>query len=159
MNYLEISKCNLLNGDGIRVVLWVSGCSHHCKGCQNAYSWDCRAGIPFDDAAREELFEALEPDYISGVTFSGGDPLFEKNRETVAALIREIKQRFPEKTIWLYTGYTYEEILAFDAIRPVLDDIDVIVDGEFVEALRDDAYPWAGSTNQRVLTREMRKAL
>ena len=151
MNYFQITKCDMLNGDGIRVVLWVAGCEHHCKGCQNAYTWDCHAGLPFDEQAKQELFEALAEDYISGLTFSGGDPLFPANRETVACLIREIKQRFPEKTIWLYTGYVYEELKKFVEIQPVLNDIDVIVDGEFVEELKDIDYKWAGSTNQRVL--------
>ena len=142
----------MLNGDGIRVVLWVAGCDHHCKGCQNAYTWDCNAGLKFDEQAKQELFDALNQDYISGITFSGGDPLFPGNRKTVADLIREIKQRFPDKTIWLYTGYVYEEIKTFDEIKLVLNDIDVIVDGEFVEDLKDIDYKWAGSTNQRVLT-------
>lgn len=159
MNYFQITKCDMLNGDGIRVVLWVAGCSHHCKGCQNAYTWDANAGLPFTDDTKKELFEAIAQDYISGVTFSGGDPLFVSNRAVVAGLIREIKQQFPNRTIWLYTGFTYEELKSFPEIQPVLDDIDVIVDGKFVESLKDVDYKWAGSTNQRVLTREMRASL
>ena len=156
MNYFQITKCDMLNGDGIRVVLWVAGCAHHCKGCQNAYTWDPCAGIPFTEDTKKELFDALAQDYISGITFSGGDPLFPGNRATIADLIREIKQRFPQKTLWLYTGYRYEELKSFPEVQPVLNDIDVIVDGKFVEDLKDDDYKWAGSTNQRVLTREMR---
>ena len=159
MNYFQITKCDMLNGDGIRVVLWVAGCSHHCKGCQNAYTWDCTAGLPFTDEVKQELFNALAEDYINGITFSGGDPLFTGNRAAIAQLIKEIKQKFPTKTIWLYSGYLYEDIRTFDEIKPVLNDIDVIVDGPFVESLKDDHYKWAGSTNQRVLTREMRCAL
>ena len=159
MNYFQITKCDMLNGDGIRVVLWVAGCSHHCKGCQNAYTWDCNAGLPFTDDVKQELFNALAEDYISGITFSGGDPLFASNRAVVAQLIKEVKQKFPAKTIWLYSGYRYEDIKTFDEIKPVLNDIDVIVDGPFVETLKDDHYKWAGSTNQRVLTREMRLEL
>ena len=151
MNYFQITKCDLKNGDGIRVVLWVAGCSHHCKGCHNPYTWDCNAGLPFTDETKAELFEALDKDYIAGITFSGGDPLFCSNRNSVAELIKEIKTKFPQKTIWLYTGYTYEELKDFEEIKPVLSNIDVIVDGEFVEALKDVNYPWAGSTNQRVL--------
>ena len=146
----------MLNGDGIRVVLWVAGCSHHCKGCQNAYTWDPCAGLTFTEETKKELFDALAQDYISGITFSGGDPLFAGNRETIANLIRDIKQLFPQKTIWLYTGYRYEDLKSFAEIQPVLNDIDVIVDGKFIEELKDESYKWAGSTNQRILTRELR---
>lgn len=151
MNYFQITKCDLKNGDGIRVVLWLAGCSHKCKGCHNSYTWDCHAGLPFTDETKAELFEAINKDYITGVTFSGGDPLFCSNRKPVSELIKEIKDKFPTKTIWLYTGYTYEELKDFEEIKPVLSNIDVIVDGEFVEALKDVNYHWAGSMNQRVL--------
>ena len=156
MNYFQITKCDMLNGEGIRVVLWVAGCSHHCKGCQNAYTWDAKAGLPFTDETKQELFDALSKDYIHGITFSGGDPLYVDNRETIANLIKEIKQKFPDKTIWLYTGYQYEDLKKFKEIQPVLSDTDVIVDGPFIEELKDIDYPWAGSKNQRVLTKEMR---
>lgn len=151
MNYFQITKCDLLNGEGIRVVLWLAGCSHKCKGCQNAYTWDCNAGLPFTDEVKEELFEALSKPYISGLTLSGGDPLFVKNRESVAKLIEEIKERFPLKTIWLYTGYSFSDVKTFPEIRRVLHLIDVIVDGEFKEELKCFDYKWAGSTNQRIL--------
>lgn len=151
MNYFQITKCDLLNGEGIRVVLWVAGCSHKCRGCQNAYTWDCHGGLPFDDCAKKELFDALSENYIEGITLSGGDPLFESNRSAVATLVKEIKQRFPYKTVWLYTGYTFEELKQFDEIKPVLPLIDVIVDGEFKEDLKSFEYQWAGSTNQRIL--------
>lgn len=151
MNYFQITKCDLLNGEGIRVVLWVAGCSHKCKGCQNPYTWDCNAGIKFDENAKKELFDCLANDYISGITFSGGDPLFKSNRKEVADLIKEIKQRFPNKTIWLYTGYLFEEVKQFEEIKPVLNLIDVIVDGEFKDDLKCFDYKWAGSTNQRIL--------
>jgi anaerobic ribonucleoside-triphosphate reductase activating protein len=153
MNYFQITKCDMLNGDGIRVVLWLAGCSHHCKGCQNSYTWDCNAGLPFTEETKTELFEALNKDYITGITFSGGDPLFHSNRKQVAELIKEIKEQFPTKTIWLYTGYMYEELKEFEEMKPVLSNIDVIIDGEFVESLKDVNYHWAGSTNQRVLRR------
>lgn len=154
MNYFQITKCDLLNGDGIRVVLWVAGCSHKCKGCQNPYTWDCKGGVVFDDNAKKELFDALSQDYINGITFSGGDPLFENNRATIASLIKEIKQTLPEKTIWLYTGYLYEEIKKFEEIKDVLNMIDVIVDGEFKEELKCFDYKWAGSTNQRIIRKD-----
>ena len=115
----------MLNGDGLRTVLWVSGCAHHCRGCQNPQTWDACSGIPFDDAAKKELFADLSRDYMSGVTFSGGDPLCPGNRETVGQLIAEIHERFPEKTIWLYTGDLFE---SFRDTLSFLPMIDVIVD-------------------------------
>jgi anaerobic ribonucleoside-triphosphate reductase activating protein len=107
--------------------------------------------LSFTEETKTELFEALNKDYITGITFSGGDPLFHSNRKQVAELIKEIKNKFPTKSIWLYTGYTYEELKEFNEIKPILSNIDVIVDGEFVESLKDVNYHWAGSTNQRVL--------
>ena len=114
MRYHNITKDDMLNGDGLRVVLWVAGCGHHCKGCQNPITWDPNGGIPFDDAAKAEIFEQLDKDYISGITFSGGDPLYEANRADVTALAKEIKERYPKKDIWVYTGYEWESTI--DAI-------------------------------------------
>ena len=147
MNYHNITVDDMLNGDGLRAVLWVAGCDHHCPGCQNRQTWDACSGIPFDRAAKDELFSALSHDYISGVTFSGGDPLFPGNRETVGALIAEIRRTLPGKTIWLYTGSLFDEIRDL----PFIPMIDVIVDGPYVEALRDTQLHWKGSANQRVI--------
>ena len=113
MRYHNITKADMLNGSGIRVVLWVAGCEHHCKNCHNPITWDPDGGIHFDNAAYEELMAALELDYISGITFSGGDPLHSKNRLKIAKLCHDIKERFPNKTIWIYTGYKWEEINYF----------------------------------------------
>lgn len=137
----------MLNGDGIRVVLWVAGCNHHCKNCQNPITWDEKGGLPFDKAAEEELFEALSKPFIDGITFSGGDPLYPNNRSEVFRLIKKCRSEYPEKTIWLYTGYTWEEINNLEGI----EDIDVIAEGEFVEALKDNNLHWVGSSNQRVI--------
>ena len=137
----------MLNGDGLRAVLWVSGCSHRCPGCQNPVTWDADGGIPFDEAAKRELFAELAKDYISGVTFSGGDPLYPGNRAAVTGLAREIKEAFPHKTVWLYTGYAWEEI----ASLPAMDYVDVLVDGEFEEEKKDNLLYWRGSANQRVI--------
>ena len=137
----------MLNGDGLRTVLWVAGCSHGCKNCHNPITWDICGGIPFDEAAKKELFEALEPDYISGVTFSGGDPLHMQNREEIGQLICEVRERFPHKTIWVYSGYTWEEVKDL----PYLKLADVLVDGKFVEELKDVTLHWKGSANQRVI--------
>ena len=122
MQYHNIAKDDMLNGDGLRVVLWVAGCGHACPGCHNPITWDAEGGLLFDQAAKAELFTELGKDYISGITFSGGDPLFPGNREEISELCREIRQKFPDKTIWLYTGYRWEEIKWL----PFLDQIDVL---------------------------------
>ena len=147
MNYHNITKDDMLNGDGLRVVLWVAGCSHHCKGCQNPITWDPNDGLPFDENAKKEIFNELDKDYISGITFSGGDPLMPCNRQVVGNLIEEINKKYPNKTIWLYTGYTFDEIKDL----PFIKYIDVLVDGEYVESLRDVNLLWKGSSNQKVI--------
>ena len=147
MRYHNITKDDMLNGDGLRVVLWVAGCSHCCKGCQNPITWDPDGGLLFDDAAKKEIFDLLDKSYISGITFSGGDPLYCSNRLDVRTLVEEIKEKYPNKTIWLYTGYKWEEILHY----PMMKNIDVLVDGEYVEELRDTKLLWRGSSNQRVI--------
>lgn len=147
MRYHNITKDDMLNGEGLRVVLWVAGCGHACPGCHNPVTWDANGGLPFDEAAEDELFAELGKDYVSGVTLSGGDPLFPGNRADIAALCARIRQRFPDKTIWLYTGYTWEEIQDL----PLLKNVDVVVDGRFVQALADSQLHWRGSANQRVI--------
>ncbi|MCB7318441.1 anaerobic ribonucleoside-triphosphate reductase activating protein [Lacrimispora sp. 210928-DFI.3.58] len=147
MRYHNITKDDMLNGEGLRTVLWVAGCSHNCPECHNPITWDIRGGIPFDEAAKKELFDELEKDYISGVTFSGGDPLHPQNREEIGRLAGEIRRRFPEKTIWLYTGYDWEQVCEL----PMMRDIDVVVDGEFIVRLKDNKLHWKGSSNQRVI--------
>ena len=147
MRYHNITKDDMLNGEGLRAVLWVAGCSHHCPGCHNPVTWDVNGGIPFDEAAREELFGELAKDYISGLTLSGGDPLHAENRREIGELIREVRERFPSKTIWLYTGFLWEEIRDL----PFMGLVDVVVDGEFIEAQKDNRLPWKGSANQRVI--------
>jgi len=147
MRYHNITKEDMLNGDGLRVVLWVSGCEHACEGCQNPVTWDPDDGLEFDVAAEAELFEALEKDYISGITLSGGDPLYPGNRAEVARLIGSIKEHFPNKTVWLYTGYLWEDICGLEFMAMV----DVIVDGKFVLELLDNTLHWKGSSNQRVI--------
>ena len=137
----------MLNGEGLRTVLWVAGCSHNCPQCHNPVTWDINGGLAFDEAAKEELFEELKKDYISGVTFSGGDPLHEKNRGEIGKLAEDIREKFTDKTIWLYTGYEWEEICGI----PFLPNIDVIVDGEFKIEEKDNSLHWKGSANQRVI--------
>lgn len=147
MRYHNITKDDMLNGDGLRVVLWVSGCNHNCKECHNPVTWDIRGGLVFDKAAKEELFAELAKPYISGITLSGGDPLHPDNREDIGRLIDDIRGRFPKKTIWLYTGYDWEEVEHL----PYLKKVDVVVDGEFKKELKDTKLHWKGSSNQRVI--------
>ncbi|MCI5577883.1 MAG: anaerobic ribonucleoside-triphosphate reductase activating protein [Oscillospiraceae bacterium] len=147
MRYHNITTDDMLNGDGLRTVLWVAGCTHNCKGCQNPITWDIEGGLPFDDVAERELFDKIAPDYISGVTFSGGDPLHPQNRGKITELAKKCKELFPEKTVWLYTGFTFEEIKGLEIVQYC----DVIVDGEFILEQRDPKLHWKGSANQRVI--------
>ena len=147
MRYHNITKDDMLNGDGLRVVLWVAGCSHCCRECQNPQTWDPNGGIPFDQEAKDELFEQLGKTYISGVTFSGGDPLHKNNITEITRLAKEIREKFPDKTIWLYTGSLWESIQKEEIVRY----LDVCVDGEFIVEQKDTSLKWKGSANQRVI--------
>lgn len=153
MNYHDITKCDLKNGMGIRVVLWVSHCEHHCHNCHNPQTWSKDSGIPFDDAAKYEIFEELNKDYVSGLTLSGGDPLSKLNRDEIYNLLSEIKYKYPNKNIWVYTGYTWESVKNLDAIK----FIDVLVDGKFIDDLSIPSPCWCGSNNQRVI--DVKKSL
>ena len=147
MRYHNITKDDMLNGDGLRVVLWVSGCSHCCKECHNPITWDPAGGILFDESAKKEIIGQLDKPYISGITFSGGDPLHAANRLDVRNFIVEIKEKYPEKTIWLYTGDIWENIVHYS----IMPYIDVLVDGEFQIHKKDNKLLWKGSSNQRVI--------
>lgn len=161
MNYIKISKEDIANGLGLRVVLWVSGCEIHCKNCQNPQTWNKDNGMLFDKKAKEEIFIELSKDYISGLTLSGGHPLEDYNLETVYLLLKEVKEKFPQKNIWLYTGYTWEQIFPevvtddFDVNRIYRQEIvkmcDVLIDSPYVEEQRDITLKWRGSKNQRVI--------
>lgn len=142
----------MLNGDGLRVVLWVSGCSHHCKNCHNPLTWDENDGIPFTPEIEKELLDKLSKPYIKGITFSGGDPFHINNRDEVRRLSKMIKCTFPEKDIWVYTGYTIEELYN-ELTDPVsyLINVDVLVDGRYIEELSDNNLHWVGSSNQRII--------
>lgn len=150
MNYHDIKKDDQLNGEGLRVTLFVSGCNHYCKGCQNPQTWGKESGVEFSKSAKEELFKELGKEYIKGVTLSGGDPLFPESLYDIEKLCAEIKGTFPEKDVWMYTGYTYEELGEIE--RMIVDNyVDVLVDGEYKEAERDLQLKWRGSKNQRVI--------
>ena len=152
MNYHDITKEDMNNGDGIRVVLWVAGCDHHCKGCQNKQTWDYNSGIEFDDEAKKELIEALSKPYIKGLTLSGGDPLCAADNNFFFFLC-DLKRQFPDKDIWLYSGYTIEEILKDNNVLKsnILLLCDVLVDGRYIEKKRDITLKWRGSSNKRVI--------
>lgn len=186
-----------MNGTGLRVCLWCSGCDHHCRNCQNSITWNPNDGVQFDESAKKEIFDELSKDYIAGITFTGGDPLYSQNLKDVLDLITDLRSKYPisrkidtiyrenynskhniliknsdeirlsypEKTIWLYTGYTWEQIMypvVTDDFNPERDKLlkmrrdivkqcDVLVDGRYEEDKRDITYHWAGSTNQRVI--------
>ena len=151
MRYHNITKDDMLNGDGLRVVLWVAGCSHCCEGCQNPSTWDPNGGLPFDDDAKEEIFAELRKPYISGITFSGGDPMFQPEACNIIADYAKKKGL----NIWVYTGITYEQILTISKKNPVymefLSKIDVLVDGRFILEERDLSLLFRGSRNQRLI--------
>ncbi len=147
MRYHNITKCDLKNGMGIRVVLWVSFCEHYCKGCHNPQTWSKDSGIPFDLEAKEEIFNELKKDYVTGLTLSGGDPLAIGNREDILELLKEVAQLFPNKNIWVYSGYTWEEVRDLEIIKYT----DILVDGKFVQELSSPSPKWCGSTNQRII--------
>ena len=189
MNYHNITYPDMNNGDGLRVVLWLSGCSHHCYNCQNPQTWDANSGIPFDESAKKELFRELDKDYISGLTLTGGDPLFESNLDGVLDLVTEFNKRynfqkadsenpckmgvsevknsdeirlsFPNKSIWIYSGYRWEQLfndgvyLTRDCAgwkrREIVKQCDVIVDGRYIDSQRNVQAKWRGSDNQHVI--------
>lgn len=155
MRYHNITKADMLNGEGLRVVLWVSGCSHKCPGCQNAITWNPDDGVEFDDDTIKEIYHELDQDWCSGLTLSGGDPLFLGNRKTIRDLVMNVKQLYKDKTIWSYTGYTWEELIAQREVDKNLDDIlnciDVLLEGKFVMKLHDDRLHYVGSSNQRII--------
>lgn len=161
MNYIKISKCDIANGTGIRVVLWASGCSLHCKGCHNPETWDFHSGKPFDDNAKQKLFDALNKPWIKGITLSGGHPLEYENLPDIYNIVKEVKEKFPNKDVWLYTGYTLS-INDFDTSvdigwdngllrNYILAMCDVVVDGPYIEDQRDVSLPFRGSKNQRLI--------
>ena len=147
INFHNITHDDMLNGDGLRVVLWVAGCIHHCKDCQNPITWDENRGVPLDEWNEAEFWEWLAKPWTKGATFSGGDPLHPANELEVRNLIDEIKEKYPDKTVWLYTGDVWENI--YDS--PTIKKVDVLVDGEFHIEERDVKLMWKGSKNQRVI--------
>ena len=156
MNYGAIKKYDIANGEGIRVSLFVSGCTHRCRNCFNQEAWDFGYGLPFTKETEEEILQALAPDFISGLSLLGGEPFEPENEKELVKLVRRVKERYPGKDIWCYTGYTLERLLEKSRARCQVTDellarIDVLVDGKFVEELKDISLPFRGSSNQRVI--------
>lgn len=157
MNYGEIKKYDIANGEGVRVSLFVSGCSHHCKGCFNAETWDFCYGKPFTGDTEKEILEALSRTYIDGLSLLGGEPFERPNQRVLLPLLKKVKEMFPSKSIWCYTGYLYdEELLGESRARcectdEMLELIDVLVDGEFIEEQKDISLAFRGSANQRII--------
>jgi len=154
MNYADIKKVDVANGPGVRVSLFVSGCTHHCEGCFNPETWDFQYGQPFTQETVEEIINLLNKSYIRGLSLLGGEPFEPNNQKPVLDLVRQVRERLPEKDIWCYTGYRFEELAAGRVgshSRTLLEQLDVLVDGPFVLAEKQLGLRFRGSSNQRIL--------
>lgn len=153
MRIIEIYKADLLNGTGLRNVYFFSGCTHHCKGCFQSWTADpmCEQSREWTEEDYSQLIEDTKPEYIEGITLSGGDPLSPWNISEIIELCRNIKQDLPEKTIWIYTGFTWEQVKQDSILKEILPFIDVLCDGPFIESLKSPQKLWVGSSNQRVI--------
>ena len=151
MNYEKIDKCSVSNGVGVRTVLWVSGCDIRCRNCHNPQTWDFDSGIPFTEETMQELLYDLSKPYIKGLTLSGGHPLDRHNAPKVLEIVKRVKMVFPKKDIWIYTGYVWEDIIKDNTLKEILECTDVLVDGAYVDELRDISLPFRGSSNQRII--------
>lgn len=157
MNYAEIKRCDVANGPGVRVSLFVSGCTHHCKECFNKETWDFGFGKPFTQDTIDEILELLSPDYIKGITLLGGEPMERVNQQGLLPLLRQIREKLPDKTVWCFTGYDYEkDVLGrmaaeWKETKEFLSYLDVLVDGEFKIEQKDLGLIFKGSANQRTI--------
>ena len=149
MHYGKIIYYDTANARGLSTVLFVSGCDNHCEGCHNPQTWDFNSGIPFDENALQELYEALNKPYIKGLTLTGGNPL--DNAPEILYICRAVKEKFPTKDIWLYSGYTFEQIQELEIGVRILEYIDVLVDGPYIDEQRNITLHWVGSSNQRLI--------
>lgn len=160
MNYHNITSPDMLNGTGLRTVLWVSGCEHNCPGCHNPQTHAFDSGIKFNQDALDEIIFKSDHNYIEGLTLSGGDPLNPHNVPEVLNIVKEFKIKFPDKNVWACTGFTYEQLIKMSDsdtnYKEILSLIDVLVDGRFVEKLKDSTLHFRGSSNQRII--DMRKS-
>ena len=157
MYYADIKKIDVANGPGVRVSLFVSGCTHHCKGCFNQEAWDFHYGQPYTQETEDEILQALSPSYIAGLTLLGGEPFEPQNQAALLPLLRRVRRELPEKSIWAFSGYTLDtDILTgklgdWDITREILSYLDVLVDGEFVQEKKDISLRFRGSSNQRLI--------
>lgn len=153
MKYASIKKRDVANGPGVRVSLFVSGCNHHCKGCFNKEAWDFNYGKDFTNATIDEIIDLLKPDYVSGLSLLGGEPFEFINQQGLLPLLKRVKEIYPKKTIWAYSGFLYEELrkMPYEETKKILNLIDVLVDGKFVEDLKDPMLYFRGSSNQRII--------
>lgn len=159
MNYATIKWTDIANGEGVRISLFVSGCTRRCKDCFNAVAWDFSYGKPFDESVRESIYEGLKADYIAGLSLLGGEPLEPENQRALLPFVKEVKKRFPEKSIWCYTGNVFDPATGLlkeqDKNTEVMEELislfDVLVDGEFIEAQKNIRLKFRGSSNQRIL--------
>lgn len=163
MNYAALKQVDIANGPGARVSLFVSGCTHHCPGCFNSEAWDFSYGDAFDTQAQQEVLDALAPSYITGITILGGEPMEPANQRDLVGFLQQLKTVYPDKTIWMFTGDVLENLLDessprhTEATRPILDLVDVLVDGPFVQAKHDITLRFRGSSNQRII--DMKRSL
>ena len=157
MNYAEIKNCDIANGPGVRISLFVSGCTHHCPGCFNQVAWDFDYGQPFTQQTIDQVLEMLKPGYIKGLTLLGGEPFEPENQGAIVELLRQIKEKYPEKSIWAFSGYLFDrDILSgrlgnWEITKEYLSYLDVLVDGPFVEAKKNLSLRFRGSENQRII--------
>ncbi len=165
MKYAKIKKCDVANGPGVRVSLFVSGCNHHCKNCFNKEAWDFNYGNDFTQKEEDEIIEDLKPEYITGLSLLGGEPFEKTNQEGLVPLIKKVKETYPDKKIWCYTGFTFDKQILGQMIgeehnqttEEMLENIDYIVDGRFVEELKNPRLQFRGSSNQRII--DVKKSL
>lgn len=157
MNYGNIKECDIADGPGVRVSLFVSGCRHHCKGCFNKETWDFDYGMPYTKETEDEIIRLLAPSYIQGLTLLGGEPFEPENQKELAGLLNRVRETYPDKDIWCYTGYLYDVDLPeggrvhTEVTEEMLSYIDVLVDGEFIEEEKDVTLVFRGSRNQRII--------
>ena len=157
MNYGNIKNCDIADGVGVRVSLFVSGCNNRCENCFNPETWDFNYGQPFTEQTENQIIEMLKPPFISGLTVLGGEPFEPSNQKALLPFLKKVKQIYPLKTIWMYSGFPFEEMFTdgvranTEWVREILKTIDVLVDGKFVEAKKDISLKFRGSSNQRIL--------
>ena len=155
MNYAEIKNCDIANGPGVRVSLFVSGCTHRCKGCFNEIAWDFAYGKPFTQETVDMLLEMLKPDHIKGITLLGGEPFEPQNQPTVVDFLRQMKAKYPEKSVWAFSGYLFDRDMLSGRLgsltQEFLSYVDVLVDGPFVEEKKNLSLRFRGSSHQRII--------